>query len=285
MGSGKDTAIEIEHLEKHYDGFDLEIPSLSIRKGEVVGLIGENGAGKSTLIKLILNLIRSDGGMIRINGRDVADASVRGDFGVVFDHCCLSGVLSARDVGRIFQGAYRDSWDGAYYLDFVKRFSLPPDKSIKTFSHGMKAKLSMAAALAHSPKLLILDEATSNLDPIVRREINETIERYARRSGCTVLFSSHLVNELESLCDRMVLMSHGKAVLIATPEQLRSDYFVVEVEEGTAPPPGTLAWIRKESRISFLVHGALPAMAGLSITAGVSAETMLYYLERGERPR
>lgn len=99
----------------------------------------------------------------------------------------------------------------------------------------------MAAALAHSPKLLILDEATSNLDPIVRREINETIERYARRSGCTVLFSSHLVNELESLCDRMVLMSHGKAVLIATSEQLRSDYFVVEAKEDTAPPPDTLA--------------------------------------------
>ena len=164
--------LEIKDLCKSDGDFALDHVNPAIPGGTIMGLIGENGAGKTTTIKCILNLIRRDSGTITILGKDnVADErAAKLEVGVVLDECFFHDSLRPKDLKRILGPVY-PTWDDNLYADYLKKFKLPEEKLIKEFSRGMKMKLSLAAALAHQPRLLILDEATAGLDPVVRDEI------------------------------------------------------------------------------------------------------------------
>jgi ABC-2 type transport system ATP-binding protein len=161
--------IEIKGLSKSYGDFALKNINLTLPGGSILGLIGENGAGKTTTIKCILNLIRRDAGEISLLGYDNVreEQLAKQDIGLVLDECFFSDNLRPRDVGKVLAPAYK-SWDGDLFRSYLDKFGLPEKKLIKEFSRGMKMKLSLSAALAHRPKLLILDEATAGLDPVVR---------------------------------------------------------------------------------------------------------------------
>ena len=158
-----DALLQVKDLTKTYPGFTLDHVSFTVPKGSIMGLIGENGAGKSTTIKGILGLIRPEAGAVTFWGQDLAGApELKEDIGVVFDGLSFYETLTPARVGSILGAAYR-RWDDALYKEYMQRFSLPMDKEIKGLSKGMKAKLGIAAALAHRPRFLILDEATSGL--------------------------------------------------------------------------------------------------------------------------
>ena len=162
-----DNCIVVQGLSKSFGDFLLDNVSFNVPTGRIVGFIGENGAGKSTTIKLILNELKRDAGHIEVFGRDNTNSSFKNDIGVVFDECTFHSVFNAQDMGKIFSGIY-PTWDDGLYHKYLKQFRLPTDKPIGSFSKGMKMKLSIICAMAHKPKLLILDEATTGLDPVVR---------------------------------------------------------------------------------------------------------------------
>ena len=220
-----ENAIEIRHLTKDYGSFKLDDVSFNVPGGSIVGLIGENGAGKSTTIKCILNLIRRDGGEISVLGMDnVADErAVKEDVGVVLDESTFHDTLKASDVGKILRRVYKN-WDDSLFQDYLRKFSLPADKFIKEFSRGMKMKLSIAAALSSRPKLLILDEATGGLDPVVRDEILDEFLSFIQDEDHAILISSHITSDLEKVADYVVYLHRGRVAIQGTKDELLEEY-------------------------------------------------------------
>ena len=218
-------AIAIRGLRKDYGAFRLEDVSFDVPGGAIVGLIGENGAGKSTTIKCILNLIRRDGGEIALLERDnIADErQVKQDIGVVLDESTFHDTLRPADVEAILRRLYR-TWDRALFAAYLEKFGLPRNKLIKEFSRGMKMKLSIAAALAHRPRLLILDEATSGLDPVVRDEILDEFLGFIADEDHAVLLSSHITSDLEKVADYIVYLHRGRVALQGAKDELLDTY-------------------------------------------------------------
>ena len=179
--------IVVQNLCKSFDNFSLRDVSFQVPKGRIVGFIGENGAGKSTTINLILNELKKDGGQIQLFGRDNTIFSVREDIGVVFDSCNFHDIFTADDLEKILSGIYK-SWDKALYEQYLNRFRLPRTKTIGSLSKGMKMKLSIICAMAHRPKLLILDEATTGLDPVVRDEILDMFLEFIQDEECSIFY-------------------------------------------------------------------------------------------------
>ena len=208
-------AIELHGLTKEYPGFRLGSLDLTLPSGSIMGLVGENGAGKSTTIKLIMNAVRRDSGVVSVLGVDNQSAAfhaAKEDIGIVLDEAYFPEVLNAIDVGRIMANTYRQ-WEQETYEGYLQRFSLPRNKAFKDFSRGMKMKLAIAVALSHQAKLLILDEATSGLDPMVRDEILDIFNEYTRQEDRSILLSSHIVSDLEKLCDYIAFLHKGQLVL------------------------------------------------------------------------
>ena len=174
-------ALELQGLTKHYKDFTLGPLDLTLPGGTICGLIGENGAGKSTTIRLILDMVQRDGGTVTILGRDSRTASVRSkeEIGVVLGSDGIPLCLNAVEVGKVMAGIYRN-WDAGDYTAFCRKFDLPPDKKYKDYSAGMQRKLCIAVALSHHAKLLLLDEATNGLDPVVRDEVVDILLDFAR---------------------------------------------------------------------------------------------------------
>ena len=224
-------AIEIRGLVKEYPGFRLDGLDLALPSGSIMGLVGENGAGKSTTIKLIMNAARRDGGTVSVLGTDSRSAAfneVKEDIGVVLDEAYFPEVLNTSDVGRIMANTYRN-WEPDTYEGYLQRFGLPRDKAFKDFSRGMKMKLAIAVALSHQAKLLILDEATSGLDPMVRDEILDIFNEYTRQEDRSILLSSHIVSDLEKICDYIAFLHKGKLVLCEEKDRLLEGYALVRL--------------------------------------------------------
>ena len=204
-------ALELQGLTKHYKDFTLGPLDLTLPGGTICGLIGENGAGKSTTIRLILDMVQRDGGTVTILGRDSRTASVRSkeEIGVVLGSDGIPLCLNAVEVGKVMAGIYRN-WDAGDYTAFCRKFDLPPDKKYKDYSAGMQRKLCIAVALAHYPKLLLLDEATNGLDPAGIQEMRSLIAAMPETTGATVLISSHLLGEMEQMVSQVGILNHGK---------------------------------------------------------------------------
>ncbi|XOQ48131.1 MAG: ABC transporter ATP-binding protein YtrB [Eubacteriales bacterium] len=213
--------LEVNNLCKNYPSFQLKNVSFTVPSGSIVGFIGENGAGKTTTIKLILNEIRRDAGSVKIFGMDNIkdECKIKEQIGVVFDESYFHSEFKAGDIAKILKRIYK-SWDDALYDDYLRRFRIPKDKIIKEYSKGMKMKLSIASALAHRPRLLILDEATSGLDPIVRSEILDIFLDFIQDESHAILFSSHITGDLEKVADYITFIHEGNVVFERSKDDL-----------------------------------------------------------------
>ncbi len=224
--------IEIENLIKKYDNsFELSIKSLELKSGTIIGLIGENGAGKTTLIKSILGIINKDCGKIKIFGEESSkkEEDIKENIGLVLDNIFFPEILTPSDINLIMKDVYKN-WDAPLFLQYLKDFKLEPKKKIKTFSKGMRKKLEIATALAHHPKLLILDEATSGLDPVVRGEVLDIFLDFIQDEEHTILFSTHITSDLESIADHIIFMDEGKVILNQRRDEITDQYGILKCD-------------------------------------------------------
>lgn len=223
------TALTITGLTKRYSSFILDHVSFSIPSGSIVGLIGENGAGKSTTINSILGLIKKDSGKITILGHDIEnlDRSVKEKIGVVFDGSNFSEELTPVKLSKVLRDIY-SSWDQPCFNRLLDQLNIPAAKKIKTFSKGMKMKLSIAAAFAHHPQLLILDEATGGLDPIVRDDILDMFLEFVQDEEHSILVSSHITSDLEKVADYIVFIHEGKIIFCEPKDELLEHYGIMK---------------------------------------------------------
>lgn len=254
-------ALEIKDLCKSYDGFSLDHLNLTLPSGCVMGLVGENGAGKSTTIKLILDMIRKDSGTVTILGKDNQDDMIltKEEIGVVLDEVGISECLNAKQVGKIMSGIFKN-WEQGVYENYLKRLAVPEQKKFKELSRGMKMKLGIAVALSHHAKLLILDEATSGLDPVVRDDVMDIFSEFTRDENHAILMSSHIVSDLEKICDYIAFLHQGRLILCEEKDRLYEEYCIVRCEESVfrsirqsavigkkASPYGTEAIVRRNA--------------------------------------
>ncbi|MEG0692240.1 MAG: ABC transporter ATP-binding protein [Oscillospiraceae bacterium] len=208
-----DNAIMVKGISKTYKDFKLKDISFTLPSGCIMGFIGENGAGKSTTLKAILNLISHESGEIQVLGMDSIkdEKEIKKQVGVVFDESNFHDNLKIHDISKIMSMVY-DNWDAELFGSYLKKFKLPSNKIMKEFSRGMKMKLSIAVALSHHPKLLILDEATSGLDPIVREEILDIFLEFIQDESHSILVSSHITSDLDKIADYITFIHNGEIV-------------------------------------------------------------------------
>lgn len=220
-------ALIISGLTKTYKDFMLNGVSFSVPCGSIVGLIGENGAGKSTTINAVLGLIQKEAGSICVLGKEQPDNEIKEQIGVVSDGNNYPEIFSTRKLNRVMKDIYH-SWEEHTFLNLLKKFSLPTDKPIKQFSKGMKMKLAIAVALSHNSKLLILDEATSGLDPVIRDDILDILLDFAQDETHSILISSHITTDLEKIADYIVFIHEGQVVFSKLKDELIEQYGIIK---------------------------------------------------------
>lgn len=274
-------AIELRGLTKSYQSFQLGPLNLTLPMGTILGLVGENGAGKSTTLKSILDLIRPDAGSVTVLGQTVPDAypSLKEEIGVVLDELAIPGFLDAREVGKLMASAY-SNWDEQVYQSYLAKLDLPSDKKYKDFSRGMKMKLALAAALSHHARLLILDEATSGLDPMVRQEILDILYDFCDEEHA-ILLSSHIVSDLEKICDYIAFLHKGRLVLVEEKDRLLERFGLLKCSEAdlaALDPAAVLAKRVHHYGVEALVErDRMPA--GLTVDA-VNLEELIILLAK-----
>ena len=221
-----DNALELRHVSRRLGDFELRDVNLTLPKGCILGLVGENGAGKSTTIRLLTGELRPDSGTVSVLDAEPGSPdfrSVKERLGVVLDDAWFPEILNARQVGTMMAMTY-ESWDAALYESYLTRFSLPPEKNFKDYSRGMRMKLAIAAALSHRPEVLLLDEATAGLDPIVRDEVLEIFREFNEAEDHAILISSHILSDLEKLCDYIAFLHQGKLLFCEEKDRLLESY-------------------------------------------------------------
>jgi ABC-2 type transport system ATP-binding protein len=243
-----ETVVAVSHLSRSFGATKaLNDVSLSVPRGAVFGLVGENGAGKSTLIKHLLGLWRVEIGTVRLFGLDPVSepVAVLGRVGYLSEEPDLPGWLRVGELLRYTQAFY-PRWDSAYAEQLSDQFGLDPEARVKTLSKGQRARLGLIAAEAHRPDLLILDEPSSGLDPIVRRDILEAIIRTVTDEGRTVLFSSHLLDEVERVSDHLAMLHRGSLRFCAPLEDIKARHRRISLrfERPPAEPPSVSGAIR-----------------------------------------
>lgn len=218
-------ALTVSGLTKRYRDFVLDGVSFRVPSGSIVGLIGENGAGKSTAIRTILGLARRDAGTVSILGRREREIepALRNQIGVVFDGSSIPGALTPVMLNRVLRNIYA-TWDETRYFALLKRLSLPQERQVAALSKGMKMKLAIAVALSHHSRLLILDEATSGLDPVVRDDMLDLFLDFVQDEDHSILVSSHITSDLEKVADYIVYLHQGKVMFSKPKDELRYRY-------------------------------------------------------------
>lgn len=262
-------ALEIRNLTKSYPDFVLNNLNLTLPSGCIMGLIGENGAGKSTTIKLILDMIHKDSGSITILGNDNRDniKLTKENVGVVMDEVGIPECLTVKQVGNVMKHTFQN-WDDAEFTRLVQKLSLPEKKQFKEYSRGMKMKLGIAVAMSHNSKLLILDEATSGLDPIVRDEVIEMFREFTVNENHSILISSHIVSDLEKLCDYIAFLHKGKLLLCEEKDQLLAEYGLIHcTADELEKLPSNAVKYKKESPYgveAMVLRNAVPSDVSIS---------------------
>ena len=282
----ENNAIEIRGLCKRYKGFSLDDLNLDLPYGCVLGLVGENGAGKSTTIRLIMDALERDGGTVSVLGADNQSKEfldLKEDIGVVLDETFVPEVINAKQLGKIMAGTYQN-WDQSVYDGWIRRFDLPPDKKFKDYSRGMTMKLGIAAALSHRPRLLLLDEATGGLDPMVREELLEVFADFAAEEGHAVLLSSHIVSDLERICDYIAFLHKGRLVLCEEKDLLLDKYGILKCSrEQLANIPQEAIHGRRVGTYGVEALGERAFMPRDAVVDRASLEDIILYMVKGEQ--
>ncbi len=278
-------ALEIKNLTKSFAGFRLDNLNLTLPRGCIMGIIGENGAGKSTTMKLILDMLHKDSGTVTALGKDNGSniQLIKEDIGVVMDEVGIPECLTTRQVGKVMKNTFRN-WNDAEYSRLLQKLSLPDDKPFKDFSRGMKMKLGIAVALSHRAKLLILDEATSGLDPVVRDEVVEMLSDFTRDENNSILISSHIVSDLEKLCDYVVFLHKGKLLLCEEKDVLLAQYGMVHctAEQLRELKPEAVKYkkVTPYGAEALVLRNAVPT--GMHVSP-ISMEDLFVFIVKGAR--
>ena len=224
-----ENAVEIKGVTKKYDGFTLDNISFDIPKGCIMGFIGQNGAGKTTTIRSLLHITDINDGEIKLLGLDhIKDENaIKKRIAVVFDELPFHDVFNAKDMAKIFEGMYLE-WDNDAYMKYIERFQLPQKKKIGQFSKGMKMKLQIACALSHNAELLVMDEATTGLDPVVRDEILHIFMEYLQNGERSILMSSHITSDLEKIADMVTFIDKGKILLTGYKDEIIEQHGILK---------------------------------------------------------
>lgn len=223
--------LSLKNLQKNYPGFSLDV-SMEIEEGQITGLIGANGAGKSTTFKVILGLVHPDAGEIRLFNKDMEQISKKekADIGATLSDSGFSNCLTVKQIVHILTETY-EKFDREMFEKRCSLFSIPMDKKLKEFSTGMKAKLKVLTATSFDARLLVLDEPTAGLDVIARDSILELLREYMETEGRSILISSHISSDLESLCDDIYMIDKGRIVLHENTDVLRDEYGLIKADE------------------------------------------------------
>ncbi len=285
-----ENAIEIKNLTKRYDGFTLDNISFSVPKGSIMGFIGQNGAGKSTTINTILNIIKADSGEIRVFGKDTrsADVQIKQDIAAVFDELPFHEQLNAKALDKILRRVFK-RWNSEVFFGYLERFQLPVKKKFGQFSKGMKMKLQIAAALSHDAKLLIMDEATTGLDPVVRNEILDIFLEFLQNEDHSILMSSHITSDLEKIADSVTFIDKGRLLLTGYKDDILESHGVIKCSKEDYENIGQGDII--SARISDFGVEAMVSdkkavsrkYSGLVIDPTTLEEIMLFYVNREKK--
>ncbi|MCM1335159.1 MAG: ABC transporter ATP-binding protein [Bacteroides sp.] len=284
-----ENAIEIAGVTKRYEGFTLDRVSFNVPKGSIMGFIGQNGAGKTTTIRSLLNITNIDEGEIKLLGLDhVGDEfAVKKRMAVVFDELPFHDIFTAVDMARIFEGLY-PAWDNAVYSAYLERFALPPKKKIGEYSKGMKMKLQIACALSHNAELLVMDEATTGLDPVVRDEILHIFMEYLRDGERSILMSSHITADLEKIADSVTFIDKGKILLSGYKDVILEPHGILKcakAELSALDPDGIVSVRENEFGVEAMLsdrESARRKHGGAVIDPASLDDIMLYYVHKGE---
>lgn len=281
----------LKNVNKKYEksNFAIKDISFSIPEGSIVGFIGENGAGKSTTMNCILNVIRRDSGTIEIFGREMTDEDIdsRENIGVVYDSNNFPEYLTAKQLADILGRIY-SKWDDFCFEQFLRRFGLPESQKIKSYSRGMSMKLAIAVALSHDSKLLILDEATSGLDPIMRDEILDVLLEFVKQENHSILLSSHITSDLEKIADYIVFIHNGEIILNKTKDELIYEYGVIRCSENdfhNILSEDILSSMKKDYQIDVLIKNKklMEKKYKNLIIDSVSLDEIMLLLAKGEQ--
>lgn len=277
-------AIEIKNLSKKYDDFLLDHITLNIPMGTVVGLIGENGAGKSTLINTIIGILQSQHDDLRVFGKNTDDheKEIKEQIAIIFDTIHYNQEFTPKFIGYLLSQTYRN-WDDKMYHHYLDYFQLPKKKKIKTFSRGMKMKLEFAIAFSHKAKLLILDEATSGLDPIVRDDILSIIRQFTEQEDHTVLISSHITSDLDKVADYIAYLHQGKLLFMKSYDELHDEFGIIHAGKeilDALNPDDIVAYIKEPYSYSILIsdrEAIQKTFQDLEIVRPTIEEIMIFY--------
>ncbi len=227
-------ALEIVNLTKSYkkSNFYLDNINLTLQKGSIMGLVGKNGAGKSTIINSMFDIVSRDSGDIMFYGDELNDENkhLKNEIGVVFDTLCYSGEVTLTKLEKVLKDLYT-SFDTKLFHQYADRFELPRNKKIKAFSRGMSMKLSIAVAISHGAKMLVLDEATAGLDPVMREEILDIFLDFVENEENSILISSHISSDLERIADYITFIDNGKIIFSESKDSLIYDYGIARMKE------------------------------------------------------
>ncbi len=275
-------AVEVKDLTKKFEGFTLDKISFTLPAGCIMGLVGENGAGKSTTIKLLLDMLRKDGGTISILGKDEKRVS-KDDIGIVFDECRFHEAFTAKDINRVLKNIYK-RWEEQRFFAYLNRLDVPSDKRIKELSRGTKMKISIATALCHGAKLLLLDEPTSALDPVVRDEMLDIFYDFISDEAHSIIISSHIVSDLEKICDYIAFMHKGRMILCEEKDKLLSECVLAQMSDAefaAADKKDIIGSRKTQFGITAVVKKK--AAAKIQNTQPINLEDLFVYMIRGEQ--
>jgi ABC-2 type transport system ATP-binding protein len=285
-----ESILEIKNLKKDYKGFSLKDVSFQLPRGFIMGLIGPNGAGKTTCIKLIMNLLRRDGGQIKIFGKDNVrdEVEIKENIGFVYDSPCFYEYLTIKRMKNVIAPFYRN-WDEQLFTKFLADFELSPNQKIETLSRGMRMKFALAVALSHHAELIVMDEPTSGLDPVFRRELLEILMTLIQDERKSILFSTHITSDLERVADYITFLNKGEVVTSCSRDELLENWGVVKGrrEHLTAENDGLLVGVRRREYgfvgLTADKEAVRRELPGDVLIEKPTLEDIMFYTAKGEK--
>lgn len=293
MSSEGKSILEVRSLKKTFpkSGFSLDEVSFSLPCGSIMGFVGENGAGKTTTIGCILGTLKKDAGTIKLFGKEISGDDIGTDIkeqlGVAYDASNFSGDLTPQRISKIMRGIYKQ-WDNDVFTKYLEKLHLPQKQKVSTFSKGMTMKLAFAVAVSHSPKLLILDEVTSGLDPIARDEMLDMFLDFVQDETKSIFISSHITSDLEKIADYITFIHNGRVLLSVSTDDLLYKYGIVRCKTkqfAQIDKKDIISYIKKDYQVDVLVSDIeyIKQKYNGLIIDNVTIDNILLLLVKGSR--